>query len=252
MTDCYCSCDSTSEVSGVKVGGSVIVTDNMQAYSNMSCWPLNESALPFVDRTFGADSVGGTLPEYASGPACNWARQFTGRDYIELEQDYYKEYFGFTVSMWVKIQSTYEQRAWYSRGNPFSVYLGHSAINTIVSKIAYYRTTEVVSCFGQTQLDIDKWYHVATVYRPGDSLTVHLNGVLDGSVALTDENYVVSTGPQYIGRANDAGSPTGGIADVRFHRVMRDEDWLAMEHDMICNSHNYYTVSADVEEQGYI
>lgn len=234
---------------GVLIGGSADVCHSGTTYQDMAVWPLFEAASPYVDQSsLGWDGTATSPPTQTAGVYCNWGQLFEGREWIELEEDNIPETNAFSVSMWVTIHSYYEQRQWFSRGNPFVFSFGHSVMNTLWARVVVPQSggEEEISVFGDTILDRDRWYHVAVVFVPGSYLRVYINGVQDGSTDIDEFQTVEKSGLNYIARANDSTGPEGKMQEVRLHLRDRDADWWDAEVDNFCSS-DFYTVDETVE-----
>jgi len=237
---------------GVTCGGSADVDVLNEPYDGIySVWTLQEIGAGITDeyedrtRTGNHGTGGQILPQIDSGVFCLLSQYFEGLEnntgsYIDLPSD---DLTDFAVSCWIKIDSLYKSRCFYSRGhqedssvNVFS--LGHSIINHVVGSITTADGNfEVYS----ERLEQDRWYHVACEYC-NDSLSIYVDGELINSTETTGQVIEV-TNSSYFGRKNLASYPTGNLLEVRVYPESKGEDWYTLERENFCGG--LYEISED-------
>ena len=201
---------------GVRAGGCALVEVRPDPWDGMVfVLPLNEDVGLFLDRTKNhLDGTAGLRPTTDSGVFCQPSQYFDGRDYIFLPADGLRN--EFTVSLWVKLESKYRERTWYSRGG-FSI--GNSYINHVWARLGE------TSVFSSATLPIGKWFYVAASWD-GSTLRVFVNGQPDGS---GDGDILANSTGGLLGRGH-----AGNLQEVRLHPVARNEDWLTAEYSNFC------------------
>jgi len=235
---------STYVPAGVVLGGSAIVEVRPDPWDGMVfVLPLDEDGTTFLDRTknhLDGTSDTATSPTIDAGVFCLPSQYFDERDFITLPQDTLRATQGFTVSMWLKLDSEFQERTFYSRGievdgHPMTFSFGHSFLNHLWAKIVLGEEETVYDAFSEP-IPSGKWFHVAASWSPSEKLRVFLNGILVGSVETPETSMLATTNGSQLGRRNQSQSLTGNLQEVRLHPVARGSDWLAAEYSNFCHA----------------
>ncbi len=166
--------------------------------------------------------------------AQNKALDFDGtNDYVNLGNPSQLSFPGtapFTFSAWVKLSSTSSNRNILSKYN--GGVLGHYNFSIGSGRVFALREVPPYSVTGSTVLQVNTWYHVATVYD-GTDLKVFVNGVEDGSTNIPGSIGNTST-DVYVGASQSSNSPSdfmeGIIDELRVWNVARTANQL--QNDM--------------------
>lgn len=252
-----CPLTTSTATGGIRCGGSAFVDIAADVYDGLVfVLPLSEFAdgTPdeYRDRTGnGLHGTGGNgsqidlVPTQDLGVFCSLSQHTDGRQYITLPADGLSEQQSFTVSLWGKLSTFYQPRVWYSRGtvsaagDQWAFAFGHSFLNTLSAQIQLLDSQGNATAYelrGATTLTQNVWYHVAAVWERSVGLRVYLDGVLDGSLAVSELSTVSVTNGGYLARWNDASIPTGNIQEVRLYPEPKSAAYLKAEHDNYCVS----------------
>ncbi|WP_254510430.1 LamG domain-containing protein [Anatilimnocola floriformis] len=241
---------------GILWGGSAryrVADDAYDGYEMVQ--PLNETATgaagDYQDRTIhdldgrGGDATDPDLvPDVDDGVFCLPSQHFDGRQFITLDSDNMITTQPFAVSMWAKVETYYKPRRFFSRGN-FA--FGYDFLNRL-DAICY--TADMPDddkfCTGSTALSQNQWYHVAANWKPGTGMKVFLNGVQDGSKAIS-ETELAPAGASYLSRFGEPGSSSieGNLQEVRLHPRERSAAWFLAEFENICDYENFLEFSGE-------
>ncbi|HCS50102.1 LamG-like jellyroll fold domain-containing protein [Rubinisphaera sp.] len=234
---------------GASVSGSAVVSVTGQVWDDFHfVLPLDESGDgttdEYQDRTrhnlHGTGGVGENSPTLDLGVFCLPCQQFVSRDFIIIPDDNLDTSDGFTVSMWLFMDKTYEERAFFTRGgtaDDWNFTIGQSYLNHIWARIRLVGDEdETITHYAFSErLQLDTWYHVSATWNPQSSLTVSVNGVLHASTETPQTHMVSSSGNGgYIGR-KQALSLTGRLQEIRLQPV-RNSAWLEAEYYNFCNA----------------
>ena len=273
----FCACNPIEEISsgGIKAGGSALVTvDTVEGGVSLGgcalvsvspdVWddfhfvlPLDEAGNgtpdEYRDRTkhnlHGTGGAGDMCPTIDLGVFCQPSQYFDGRDFISIPEDNLDISDGFTISLWVKMERRFEERAFYTRGgieDDWNFTIGQSYLNHIWARIRLSGDEEEVTHYVFSErLQLETWYHIAVTWIPQSSLGVLVNGIPHATIETPQTSTLASSGAGgYIGR-KQAQSLTGNIQEVRLQPV-RDEAWLEAEHASFCDAG--FVVEGDEEE----
>lgn len=232
---------------GVSLGGNAVVSVSGQVWDDFHfVLPLDESGSgvqdEYQDRTrhnlHGTGGEGENSPTLDLGVFCLPCQYFTGRDYISVPEDNLDASDGFTVSMWVKMDRKFEERAFYTRGgvdDDWNFTLGQSYLNHIWARIRLAGDDdEIVTHYAFTDiLELDRWHHISATWTPTESLVVTVNGMPQATTETPEALTVASNGGGYLGR-KQALSLTGWLQEIRLQPV-REEAWLQSEYANFCD-----------------
>lgn len=258
-----CNCNSINEIAsgGITCGGSATITDTTVtisggavcsgsalvsivglSYDGLACvYPLDDDGPTFLDHSPNSlDGTGGiTDPVLSSGVFCLGSNYFEESEdtrgcYIRLPEDPLDDD-PFTVTFWVKMDSKYRHRTFYSRGldGPGSTWafsIGHSYLNHLMVSIHQSDYT-TVECYSATRLSVDRWYHCAAVYD-GSNVSVYINGVLENNQSCVMRT---PSGGGFIGRLNHGSYPTCYMQELRLYGGVKSEAWLLAEYQNFCS-----------------
>jgi hypothetical protein len=209
-----------------------------------------QDSSPYGHHGQGDEGEAEFTPTQDDGLFCSTSQRFEGRQYITGPSDRIGPASPITVSLWGLNSQFYSDRAFYSRGKAmiegetgWTLVLGHTFLNTVTASVQVVGVDGewlTYTAWGTNWLPLDTWHHYAVVWRPGESLTVYVDGDEEGSVAVTETNLVPSEG-NYVGRWNDASYLTGNVQELRVVPVARSAEWLLAEHDNFC-SNDFYAV----------
>lgn len=213
---------------GTICSGSAVVDIVGALYDGFAgVWPLNEEEQPYLDLTsYKNHGTNDFPPTQVDGVLCSYGQEFEGREWISMDADSISPESAFTISMMVKRTEFYGTKVLFTRGGIFE--LGYSAIGSPYAFIIT-DTGEEYLAVGTSFLQQDVWYHFAAVLIPGESLSVYVNGVLDGSVEIT-ETATLENDANQIG---DVGT-RAVIQEVRLWPEAKDAAYLRMERASIC------------------
>lgn len=264
MTYC-CPLSSQTTTGGVVAGGSAIVEIAGDPWDGMAAiWPLNElgdgTEDEFEDRSRnelhgrggnGADIA--LVPLKDQGVFCQPSQHFDSRQFITLPPDHVGMSQGFTVSLWARIESFYQQRIFFSRGHTtpegdeYCFTLGHSFLNQVMASVqtlSLNGTKTIYTAYGSTMLVQNQFYHFAASWEPGTGLNLYVNGVIQGTKAVSDVLLQPLTNENFMSRWNSGGYITGNMQDVRFHPQVRSAAWLLAEFQNYCQN-GFFVVSGE-------
>lgn len=266
-----CPLDDLSSIGGVRAGGSATVDIVNDLYDGFGfVLPLDEEAdgTPdeYKDRsrnqlhgTGGNGSDPEQVPIRDLGMFCLPSIHTDGRSYVTIPADRLDEDQSFGVSLWTKIETFYQGRVWYSRGHvtaegdrcTFS--LGHNFLNQLEVRIEVVtsdgRLIEYTAT-GRTTIEQNVWHHVAADWRPGEGVTIYLDGYEDGSAAISETLVSMLTNSGYVARRNDASMPTGNEQEVRLHGEARGAAYYRAEADNWCGT--FFVVGSEEDTTVWI
>jgi len=229
---------------GIALGGSALVQTSQPFDGLVSIWHLTETDPPYIDHAGGNDGfqeVPSYRPTPDTGIFCLPSQRFDGQnDHIQMENDSLSPDQGFSVSMWVRIETQFIERTWFARGagNGLAFRMGYSFLNQVYAAI-HCPTDDgdfLVDAFSISRLNPDQWYHVAVSWSPNDHVRIFVDGVADGvSWDLGLDQTIQPTGGTWIGRFNQGGYPTGNIQDVRLYPTALGAEYFQAEHDNYCS-----------------
>ncbi len=262
----FCCPRETQTISGVRCSGSARVDLANDLYDGMTAvYPLDELAdgtpEEYIDHSRNQlHGTGGDgedidlVPIRDMGVFCLYSQYFLERQFITLPQDNLQMDQGFSVSLWGKIESFYQQRVFFSRGfesedgNEWVFTFGHSFLNQVVASvrtIASNGTEKAYNSFGTTWLQRDQFYHFAVSFEPGVGIKLYVNGVLNGSLAVPDFMTIPATNGNYLSRWNNGGFMTGNLQEVRIHPCVRSANWFLAEFENLCDFSFYETAGLE-------
>jgi len=247
---------SLSPSGGAVASGSAeieVLGDVFDGYS--AFWLLNESGTGSADEyrdltrsEFHGQGGGGNptwTPTLDSGVFCRGSQALDGKQYIRFPQDHILPTQAFTVTLWAKVSTSYRYGTWFSRGfdstpNTWVFQFGHSYLNQLTAQVNTVSPTtglaEPQYALAASKLEKDRWYHIAAVWNPGDSLKLYANGVLHASKSIAATSLQPLGNGSYVGRFNTGQTPTGNIQEVRLFPGVRDPAWLLAEYRSVCSS----------------
>lgn len=242
---------------GMVMGGSAATDSNHVFHAYAGVWFLNESGNgttdEFVDSSpLGLHGTGGYgeadyTPTQMEGINCDYCQYFDSvNDLISFPQDPLKNTNGFSVSFWTKIDTQFQQRAWYSRGidtydgsSNWVFTIGHTYINHVWVRVQMDDGT-IHNCASTNTLQLDKWYHVACSWHPSNGLKTYINGVADGTNTDATGTLMELTNDSEGGAWNGQSYCNGYLYDLRLHPEERSAAWFLAEHDDYCGG--LYTI----------
>lgn len=256
MTNYCCPSLPTQSTTGsLLAGGGAIVSIADDAWDGMAgLWPLNElgdgTEDEFQDRTRnelhgqGGDGTDIALvPVRDQGVFCQPSQHFVERQFITLPPDHLSMSQGFTVSLWGKIETFYQPRIFFSRGHTtpdgdeWVFTIGHTFLNWVtasVQTLALNGTKTTYTAYGATTLAQNQFYHLAASWTPELGLKLYVNGVQDGTFAVSDVLLQPLTNESYFSKWNGGGYLTGNVQDVRLHAEPKSAAWLLAEFQNYC------------------
>ena len=247
----YCCPKDPILGTGLLLGGVAVVSVSTQVYDSFeTVLPLDESGDgtedEFRDRTVndhdgtGDDGIDlANVPTLDGGAYCLPSQHFDGRQWITGTIDDIDSIQPVTISLWGRIEPFFTERVFFSRG---SLMLGHDYLNHALATVRVLGTERQVKtyyCVGSTIMAQEDFYHVALVWRPGGSLSVYLNGVLDGTTAI-EELELAETFETFVGKSEDTNYLIGNVQELRLSGNARSDDWLLAEYENFCG--DIYTV----------
>lgn len=139
----------------------------------------------------------------------------TGASQISISPDGLKNCKEMSVAFWFKIISWNSNYATFFQAglgdHPYSGYvfgiLRSSSTSRLIVVIGNGTNTTGASCYTETEFDLDRWYHFAATYTPGDpvrKLSIYVDGELDHtySISATQADFSILTHIT-IGRVNN-------------------------------------------------
>lgn len=221
---------------GTALGGSALVDVPTQTLDQMlGWWLLQESQSPYVDLVWDQDGTTDIPPTQSDGIGCLYAQQFTGTESIRLPDRTTPQ--PLSVSLWVKMESRYEAKAFFSSG---AFCFGHSYMNHLW---AWLETdTGRHETFSTDRLDTDRWYHVACGWD-GLNLRLFINGSHVGTTQTT--GVPLSEVTSAIGGWEDGGHPECRLLDVRLYGEVLDRVWWKAEVANQCDPGFVYVGSEE-------
>jgi hypothetical protein len=218
---------------GAVFGGNMVVHQHHAPYEHMTaCYPLDDAAAPYVDHSrFVLDGAATKPPELEMGAGCQLCQQFAGAQSIQCPSDELKPSQPFSVSCWAWFPNQFQAMTMVARGNAFT--LGRSPIATLYAQVVGSSGT-TYQAWGQTMLDINRWYHCAAVWIPNQTLTIYLNGNLEATTP-TPETSLAAGGSNFLGcLATGGGYLTGNLQEVRIYGDAYDAGWWSAEWANYC------------------
>lgn len=196
------------------------------------------------------------IPTVATGAfyRCNY---FDGNDYITLPQDRMPDNSPKTISLRAKVEGKFLERMFYTRGfsdtdnaKAWNIAIGHTSGPRIIVRIQVVGSTnwKTYSLTGATTLAYDCWYHIGVVWNPGVSLKLYLDGVLDGTLLLTETALAPIAANSYIGRQDNNKYTIGYLQELRLSNSARSAAWLAAEYSSLCSTEFY---EVEIEDPTY-
>src|SRR3989344_2753644 len=134
-----------------------------------------------------------------------------------------------TLEAWVK-KSSNARGSVISKNGPY--YLGFINEDNKIRGAVYINNVGWVEVDGETELELDTWYHIAMTYD-GENVKVYVNGVEDGTTERTG-NILITGQALYIGW----GEPgvnfyfNGTIDEVRISNIARDYSGEEEENEL--------------------
>lgn len=237
----------TSIKGGAVAGGSATVDVVGKVWDGfVAVWPLDDLDTPEQYRDLGTNALDGSAifgtPEPVSGVFCRSALSFDGETTcLVIPPDPIPSYQAFTVSLWTKRPTIWQERAFFSRGSgdAWTFTLGHSYLNHVFARLQT-EDGEVLA-MSSNMMDVDRWYHVACVVVPNETIKLYLNGELAGEsedVAPSEFLPVSTTGN--IGGWQNRSHLEGVLQDVRLWAEPQSAAYLRAEHDNYCSE--FYSV----------
>ncbi|MCB9949592.1 MAG: hypothetical protein H6824_01270 [Planctomycetaceae bacterium] len=235
------SVESVDGVSGgISASGTALITVYPQVFDGLvACYPLDESASPYLDRTNNMLDGTTTLPpSIDSGVFCLNSNQFTARTFIACEADSIPTTQDFSVSMWVKIDTKYKERIFFSRGSgsAFSFSVGCSYLNHLMVRLKTIDDGDTITtvAFSDVFLQQDRWHHIAVSVALGDSVTLFVDGSLVGSEELTTTQTVSLSNANQIARMNQGQCFEGNLQEIRLFAEAKSSDYWLAEKKNFC------------------
>lgn len=272
MTFCPCQIWELPTSGGAACGGSAAVSDNRieisgglagggsasiwvcpDAWDGMAAvWPLNEEGSgeigEFADRTrnnlhaTGGSGVAELTPTQDFGLFCQPSQRFEKRQFINTPRDHISPDQAFTVSLWARIDTRFQEQTLFSRGveaggHSWNFQLGTSYLNHLLARLHVVGDeTATTFAFSTGVLQLERWYHLAATWTPTDAIRLYINGVLAGSEITAEPQTVdyLSGNHGYIGRFNSGLGMTGNVQDVRLAPFAASDAWVKALHDNSC------------------
>lgn len=163
---------------GVTFGGeSMIDVPQHVSYGYKHIFHLQESSSPYDNDGTGQNATA-TIPptRTQNGLYGGYFQKLNGLEFIDIDSDSIDHSKPWTFSAWVAIDTFYQQRYLFTFGQNkiwWNV-LNQFQFSTIFSGDEF--TTWATS---STMVETDCWHHVVIVYKPNESISVYVDGVLE-------------------------------------------------------------------------
>lgn len=239
---------------GVVVGGKGYVDTNHPWSGVHGVWPLggnyNGAENEVIDYSpnefhgFAGHGNGDNVPEPSEdGIFCSTSSEFLGLEWITLPQDSLSPTQDFSISCWVKLDSThlFTPRVLFSRGfttndgEEYVFTLGYSWIHHVWAQIQLVDDETVYfETFTTTTIPDNRWTHCAASWVPRGSLRVWVNGSNEGSIQTPQIATVDATNGNFIGRWNGGAMPIGNLQEVRLYPEAKESEFWTAEYENAC------------------
>jgi hypothetical protein len=220
----------------------------------MGVWHLKETATDeqftatHTDSTSNANNATQGGNDSVAGKIANGQNFDNVNDYIRAPNTAsLQPTTALTISGWVNTRtfgSTFDVNPVLRKGlanpNNYQLFL-HS--NNVALSINSSDDPPLVA--GTTPMAADTWYYVASTFN-GTTAIVYLNGVSDGSAALSA---TISTDTRSVymgGRDDSADISDGWLDEVRLSNIARSADWILTEYNNQNSPGTFYTVGTAV------
>ena len=242
---------------GIVCGGTASVAVPSQPADGMAAWyPLFEQGTGEIDEyqdltPYQLHGIGGSgdaefCPTQDAGVFCLNCQLFdTGRQFINLPRDLISADQPFSCSFWVRVESTFSERTFYSRGFEtngldwlFSI--GTSFLNHVMVYLNVVTDDgpETVLAFSTSfQLETNRFYHIGCSWTPADAVRIYVNGELEGitnTPELSTVEYVDGNHGQ-VGRRSLGQGMLGNIQELRVWPEVRSAAQFEAEFWAFCD-----------------
>ena len=206
---------------------------------------LNEMGDILYDSTLNNNNGESTGTSYANECKINGGREYTGNDYITVE-DFPHLSTSLTAEAWVYRDNTAFINI-FTKGTQYDAcdWVLYLRTNFPTQGIDFGINDHNGNFFRAGTTPEDTWFYLTATYDAGN-VVLYVNGAEVGSGTVPDEiiNNYANLG---IGNENDGGQPWDGFLDeIRVSQIARNNSWIATSFNSMNDPSTFYSIGEEV------